>query len=151
MVTHILLPTDGSRHSEQAVFYGIELARKLGARVTGLYAAPEFHVLSYRAAELTESREHYAQDVQAHAQRCLAVIRSTAAEAQVACETMTEHNDHPHDAICKVARRQQCDLIVMASHGRHGLVDVLLGSETQRVLARSEIPVLVWRGEPAGQ
>jgi nucleotide-binding universal stress UspA family protein len=146
MVTHILLPTDGSRHSEQAVFYGIELARLLGARVTGLHASPEFHVLSYRVAELTESREHFEQDMQAHAQRCLAFVRSNATEASLPCEVVVERNDHPHDAICKAAKRLQCDLIVMASHGRHGLVDSLLGSETQRVLARSEVPVLVWRG-----
>lgn len=146
MVTHILLPTDGSRHAEQAVFYGIELARKLGARVTGLYAAPQFHVLSYRAAELTESREHFAADMQAHAERCLDFIRRNAAEVKLACEAIVEPSDHPHDAICKAAKRLQCDLIVMASHGRHGLVDTLLGSETQRVLARSEVPVLVWRG-----
>jgi nucleotide-binding universal stress UspA family protein len=145
MFKHILLPTDGSRFSERAVFCGIEMARQIGARVTGIYAAPEFHVLSYRVTELSESREQFAVDVQAHAERYLAFIRTTAAEAGVACETLTEHSDHPHDAICRVAKRQQCDLIVMASHGRRGLTGLLLGSETQRVLAHAGVPVLVWR------
>lgn len=149
MVAHILLPTDGSPLSEQAIFYGIELARTLNARVTGIYAAPEFHVLSYRAAELTESRENFGPDVQAHADRCLAFIRRTALEAKVPCETLTEHSDHPYEVICKAAQRLQCDLIVMASHGKRGLAGLFLGSETQRVLAHSEIPVLVWRGKPA--
>ena len=145
MFKHILLPTDGSRFSERAVFSGIEMARQMGARVTGIYAAPEFHVLSYRATELSESREQFAVDVQAHAERYLAFVRTTAAEAGVPCATLMEHSDHPHDAICQVAKRQQCDLIVMASHGRRGLTGLLLGSETQRVLAHADVPVLVWR------
>lgn len=146
MVKHILLPTDGSRHSERAVFYGVELARLFGAKVTGIYAAPEFHVLSYRAAELQESREQFAADVQAHAEQYLAFVSRVAQEAKVACDVLVERNDHPHDAICQAAKRLQCDLVVMASHGRRGLAGLLLGSETQRVLAHTELPVLVWRG-----
>lgn len=146
MVKHILLPTDGSRHSEQAVFYGVELARSFGAKVTGIYAAPEFHVLSYRAAELQESREQFAADVQTHAEQYLAFVSRVAQEAKVACDVLVERNDHPHDAICRAARRLQCDLVVMASHGRRGLAGLLLGSETQRVLSHTEVPVLVWRG-----
>ena len=60
MFKHILLPTDGSRFSERAVFCGVEMARRFGARVTGIYAAPEFHILSYRVAALSESREQFA-------------------------------------------------------------------------------------------
>ncbi len=149
MIKHILLPTDGSRHSEQAVFYGVELARMSGARVTAIYAAPDFHVLSYRVDELADTREQFAADVQEHAERYLAFVKGVAREAKVPCDTMVEHSDHPHDAICKVAKRLQCDLIVMASHGRRGLAGLLLGSETQRVLAHTDVPVLVWRGSAA--
>lgn len=145
MFKHILLPTDGSRLSEAAIFSGIELARQHGARVTGIHAMPEFHLLSYRAAALDESHDHFAQDAQVHAQRYLDFVRRTADEAKVECATIAELNDHPHDAICKAARRLGCDLILMASHGKRSLVGLLLGSETQRVLAHSEVPVLVWR------
>ncbi|MEK8034112.1 universal stress protein [Ideonella sp. DXS29W] len=145
MFKHILLPTDGSRLSEIAIFNGIELARQHGARVTGLHAMPEFHLLSYRAAALDESRDHFAQDAQAHAERHLEFIRRIADEARVECATVAELSDHPHDAIVKAARRLSCDLILMASHGRRGLISTLLGSETQRVLAHSEVPVMVWR------
>ena len=145
MFKHILLPTDGSRLSEIAVFNGIELARQHGARVTAIHVMPEFHLLSYRAAAIDESHDHFAQDAQAHAQRYLDFVRRTADEAKVECATIAELSDHPHDAICKAARRLGCDLIVMASHGKRGLVSLLLGSETQRVLAHSEVPVLVWR------
>lgn len=148
MFKHILLPTDGSRLSEAAIFKGIELARQHGARVTGIHAMPEFHLLSYRAAALDETHDHFAQDAQAHAQRYLDFVRRTADEARVECATIAELSDHPHDAICKAARRLGCDLILMASHGKRSLVGLLLGSETQRVLAHSEVRVLVWRSGP---
>lgn len=145
MFKHILLPTDGSRFSEQAVFHGVELARLSGARVTGFYAAPVFHVLTYRVSELEGSRDQFATEVRAHADLYLKFVSGVAGEAKVACDTLIEENDHPHDAICTVAKRLQCDLIVMASHGRRGLAGLILGSETQRVLAHTEVPVLVWR------
>lgn len=145
MFKHILLPTDGSRLSEIAIFNGIELARQHGARVTGLHAMPEFHLLSYRAAAIDETRDHFAQDAQDHAQRYLDFVRRTAEEARVECATVSELSDHPHDAICRAARRLGCDLILMASHGRRGVQGVLLGSETQKVLTHSKVPVLVYR------
>jgi len=77
MFKHILLPTDGSRFSEQAVIYGVELARLSGTKVTGLYAAPEFHVFTYRVSELGESREQFAKDVQTHADLYLAFVRAS--------------------------------------------------------------------------
>lgn len=148
MFKHILLPTDGSQFSERAVFCGVELARRTGARVTGIYAAPEFHVLSYRITELGESREEFARDVRVHAEKYLAFVHATASEAKVPCKTLIEQCDQPYDAICRAARLHQCDLIVMASHGRRGLTGLILGSETQRVLAHTDVPVLVWRATP---
>jgi nucleotide-binding universal stress UspA family protein len=50
---------------------------------------------------------------------------------------------HPWEAILDHAKAQQCDLIVMASHGRRGVAALLLGSETQRVLIHSSLPVLI--------
>jgi nucleotide-binding universal stress UspA family protein len=145
MFKHILLPTDGSRQSEQAIFYGVELARQHGVRVTGIHAIPEFHPLTYRITSLDESRDQFSKDAEFHAKHCLDFVLRTAKEANVECDTVVEHSDHPYDAICKVARKLDCDLIVMASHGKRSLVKFLLASETQRVLAHGEVPVLVWR------
>jgi nucleotide-binding universal stress UspA family protein len=142
---HILLPTDGSKLSETAVFNGIELARQHGAQVMGLYVMPQFHVLTYRVEDVEGTRDEFAKDAETHAQRYLDFIRRTADEARVPCATLAELGDHPHDTICRAARRLGCDLIVMASHGRRGLAGLLIGSETQRVLTHSEVPVLVWR------
>jgi nucleotide-binding universal stress UspA family protein len=57
---------------------------------------------------------------------------------------VVEH-EAPYAAIIDAARSLGCDLIAMASHGRRGLSAVVLGSETQKVLTHSRIPVLVLR------
>jgi nucleotide-binding universal stress UspA family protein len=75
----------------------------------------------------------------------LAVIERLAQPAGVQTEKVRQSNDHPWEAILKTAKDKQCDLIVMASHGRRGVSALVLGSETQKVLAHSSIPVLVVR------
>ena len=144
MFKHLLLPTDGSPLSEKAVLQGIQLAHVLGARVTGVHISPRFHVLTYRTDMLEETRAEYERDSQAHAERYLAFITKAAAESGVPCETVRERSDDVFQSIIGVARKRACDLIVMASHGRRGIGGLLLGSETQRVLTHSGIPVLVW-------
>jgi nucleotide-binding universal stress UspA family protein len=63
----------------------------------------------------------------------------------VPCDTVSEVSDQPHETIIALAEARGCDLIVMASHGRRGVKGFLLGSETQKVLTHSKIPVLVVR------
>ena len=84
-------------------------------------------------------------DCQTHADQVLAQAAQAAQAAGVACDTASAISDHPFEAIVKVAVEKGCDLIVMASHGRKGLRGFLLGSETQKVLTHSTIPVLVYR------
>ncbi|MCK7468053.1 MAG: universal stress protein [Desulfosudis oleivorans] len=79
------------------------------------------------------------------ADRNLAVLEKAAKDAGVPCETICEIGDHPYEAIIRVAEKRGCDLIMMASHGRRGVKGLLLGSETQKVLTHSLIPVLVYR------
>ena len=145
MFKHLLIPTDGSPLSERAVLKGIELAAEQGARVTGVHVSPQFHVLTYRPDSLEETRDTYAKDSEVQAKRYLDFISRTAAESKVPCETLRVISDDPFQAIIDAVRDRGCDLIVMASHGRRGIKGLLLGSETQRVLTHSGIPVLVWR------
>ena len=145
MFKHLLLPTDGSPLSENAVLRGIQLAHVFGAKVTGLHVSPRFHVLTYRTDMLEETRAEYERDSQAHAERYLAFITKAAAESGVPCETLRERSDDVFKSILDVGSKRACDLIVMASHGRRGIGGLLLGSETNRVLTHSGIPVLVWR------
>ena len=145
MYTHILLPTDGSALSDAAVLKGLRLARLLGARVSGLHVTPEFHVLTYRTEMLEDTREEFAADSKAHAEKYLANVVKAAKEEAVPCNVEAVSSDHPADAIVRAAERLGCDLIVMASHGRRGAKGLLLGSETQKVLTHCKVPVLVVR------
>jgi nucleotide-binding universal stress UspA family protein len=75
----------------------------------------------------------------------LAVIEREAKEVNVACGVVCERNDYPYEVIIRVAEERGCDLILMSSHGRRGVGALLIGSETQKVLTHSKIPVLVYR------
>jgi len=145
MFKHLLLPTDGSPLSEAAIQAGVQLAKSLNAKVTGLYAMPNFHMLTYQTEMLTDTRQQFAKDCKAHADRFLAVVVLAAKAADVPCEIVLQTTDHPYEAIIATAKEKGCDLIMMASHGRSGVQAFLLGSETQKVLTHSKIPVLVFR------
>jgi nucleotide-binding universal stress UspA family protein len=79
------------------------------------------------------------------AQQHVAGIAAAAAQANLHCDTVVHHSDTPHEEIIRVAKETGCDTIVMASHGRKGISKLLLGSETQKVLTYSDLPVLVVR------
>jgi nucleotide-binding universal stress UspA family protein len=144
MFKHLLIPTDQSEHSEVAVKRGIALANSLGARVTVLASSRPFRVVAAEPAMVTDTRHEYERAVEAAAWQCLASAEHVARASGMDCDTAHWLGDHPHRAIIAAAQARDCDVILMASHGRRGAKNVL-GSETQKVLARSRIPVLVWR------
>ncbi|HSD41840.1 MAG TPA: universal stress protein [Burkholderiales bacterium] len=152
MFKHILIPTDGSPLSRAAAAAGIELAGKLGARVTGLFAAPAPTPIVYRALIPVGymTPDEHADLIRRAAKRYLETIAAEARRAGVKCETVSVTDEYPAHAILEMARKRRCDLIFMASHGRRGITDALLGSETQKVLHESRIPVLVYRGRQRG-
>lgn len=147
MFKHILIPTDGSPLSHAAVLAGVKLAAALGARVTGLFAAPAATPIIYRDGLPVgyTTPEKHAKAIKRAAAGYLGVIETAARTAEVPCECISVTNDFPADAILALAKKRRCDLIFMASHGRRGLRGVLLGSETQKVLTGSAVPVLVYR------
>jgi nucleotide-binding universal stress UspA family protein len=147
MYTNLLVATDGSKHSEKAVAHAIGLAGKLGARVTAFYAAPDYPEPVYSEGIIYEvmSRKDYAAMATADAQKILAQVAKKAAAAKVECETRHALSRAPWEAILAAAKKNKCDAIVMGSHGRGGLAALFLGSETQKVLAHSKLPVIVAR------
>ena len=100
---------------------------------------------TYKTEMLEDTKTEFAKDSKAHAAQYLSVIETAAKAAGVKRDAASATHDHPYEAIIKVATQRGCDLIVMASHGRKGMQGVLLGSETQKVLTHSHIPVLVCR------
>jgi len=145
MFKHILLPTDGSELSEAAIRQGIRFAKSIGAKVTGLCVMLLQHPFFYETEIPKEAIEQKEKRCKELAETYLAVIEKEAKEAGVTCDVVYEKNDYPYEAIIRVAKQKGCDLIMMASHGRRGVGALLIGSETQRVLTHSKIPVLVYR------
>jgi nucleotide-binding universal stress UspA family protein len=147
MITHILLPTDGSALARAAVLAGVALAEKIGARVTGLFVAPPATPVVYRNFLPVgyDTPEHNAELIQKAAAQHLEVVTRAAKAAGVRCAVVSRISDFPADVILSVAKKQKCDLIVMGSHSRKGLAKLLLGSQTQKVLAQADIPVMVYR------
>jgi nucleotide-binding universal stress UspA family protein len=147
MYKHILIPSDGSEPSARAVQQGVGIARAMGARVTGLFVAPAPTPLIFKGLAPVRhvQPEQHAELSRQAAARCLGDIEGAARDAGVEYQGVAIEGEYPADAILEIAAKHQCDLIVMASHGRRGIVSALLGSETRRVLAQAEVPVLVCR------
>lgn len=145
MYRHILIPTDGSALSEMAIRHGLTLARAVGARVTVLTVSLPFRSFAIDPVMVSDSPVRYEQECEALAEKALGIARTEAAVAGVSCETRHMTRAQPYQAIVELAQTQGCDLICMASHGRKGVSALVLGSETNKVLTHSKIPVLVCR------
>ena len=145
MFKHILLPTDGSPLSEFTVQKGMQFARSINARVTGLYVIPPYRLLTGGAESMSDTKEQYEKDSSAHARKFLEAISKLGKELGVTCDCVSETGSHPYEAIVGAAEKRGCDLIMMASHGRHGVQALIIGSETNKVLTHTKIPVLVFR------
>jgi nucleotide-binding universal stress UspA family protein len=150
MYKSILLPIDGSELSLRAAQHGVALARALGARVTAVMVTTPWAIQFAREPAvvvpgvLVPENEYDLRTEQA-ARNCLRVVTDEARTAGVPSKALHVGHRDPYVAILDAARQEGCDLIVMASHGRRGLMGLLLGSETLKVLTHSTIPVLVYR------
>jgi len=145
MYANILIPTDGSELSGQAAAHGIALAKRLDSKITLLTVLPPFHVLTTDTQMIEDTRAAYKVRMLAQAETILGAAAQVAQSAGMACATVHAEHEHPYQAIINTAKSHDCDLIVMASHGRHGISAIVLGSETVKVLTHCKIPVLVHR------
>jgi len=144
MFKHILIPTDGSELALEAVKAGIEFARETGARITFVTVTLPFpnSALSGFAPQL---KGVYEEGTQRMAEERLAKAIELARAAGVPHDTRAMHGTAPYQCIVQAAQEAGCDAIFMASHGRRGVSGLLLGSETQKVLTHSKLPVIVYR------
>jgi len=142
MYKRILISTDGSDISQKAVQSAVDLAKSSGAELFAISVKEPFPYSAISEMQPVPPQEFYDAQERIAAERVKAVAEAAAA-ASVKCQAHTVEALHPWEAILDHAKTQVCDLIVMASHGRRGLSALLLGSETQKVLTHSSIPVLV--------
>ena len=148
MFKHILVPTDGSKLSDRAVQRGIELAQAVGARVTAMHAIPEFRIMadeSFVLPTTADLKKRYEKEARSRTEKMLAKVTERAKAAGIKADCVCVMGDVPYKAIIEACKKNKCDVIVMASHGRRGVSGLLLGSETSKVLTHSKVPVLVVR------
>ena len=147
MYKHILIPTDGSTASARAAKAGIKLAASVGARVTAFFAAPTPTPVVYDGVLPVGYMppDQHAALIERAAAKYLGAIADLARAADVACEAVHVTSDFPADAILEFAEKRKHDLIVIAPHSKSALAELFLGSQSQKVVARAKIPVLVFR------
>ena len=147
MYKRILVATDGSKLSQQAINHALNLADVTGAEVVALKVVPRYPQTYFEggvalaAAEVARIEKQWQED----AMKAVNVVKDAGQKLEVKVKPITVKSDLIAEAIIAAAKRNKCDLIVMASHGRRGLKRLLLGSETQQVLTHSHTPVLVLR------
>ena len=147
MYQRILVATDGSSLSKKAVASAIALAALTGAELVALKVIPRYPQsyfeggLALQAAEVSRVEKQWADDAQA----VVDAVQKAALAKGVKAKAMAVKSDLISEAVIAAAKKHECDLIVMASHGRRGIKRLLLGSETQQVLTHSHVPVLVLR------
>lgn len=144
----ILFPIGDSDFSRKAVKQGMAFAKALNASAVGLHVIPEFHMKQDEGFVVPDPPPHkktVEEEAKAKARKVVAAVEEEARSAGVPCECVVEIHDVIYEQIIETARKQNCDLIVMASHGPTGVAALLLGSETAKVLTHSSLPVLVVR------
>ena len=144
MFNRILIPTDGSEITHKAITAALELARSLNAHVVALSVREPFPYSAISEMQPVPPQEFYDAQERIAAGNVRTVIDAATA-AGLKCQGHTVEALHAWEAILDHAKTQGCDLVVMASHGRRGVSALLLGSETQKVLTHSTLPVLVVR------
>lgn len=144
MYKRILVPTDGSEITGKALQTAIDLARLAGADLFAIGVKEPFPYSAISEMQPVPPQEFFDAQERIAAANVQAVVAAAQA-AGLKCQGHTVEALHPWEALLDHAKTQGCDLIVMASHGRRGVSALLLGSETQKVLTHSTLPVLVVR------
>jgi nucleotide-binding universal stress UspA family protein len=145
MFKTILVPTDGSTLSDKAVQSAVEFARLNQGKIVALSVAEPYPYSALAEGAYLPEWGTYEKQAQELAQLHVKKVADAARAAQVPCETKIAISPSPYEEIVRAAEEYGCDAIFMASHGRKGLNRLFIGSETQKVLAHTTIPVLVLR------
>jgi nucleotide-binding universal stress UspA family protein len=144
MTNKVLVATDGSPRSSKAIAIAAGIAKALNTSLVGCTATPPYPY--YGLGEMPPGTEgQYLTAASAIGTERLTEIERVAREAEVPCVTVIKEQQHPHRAILQAAVENDCGLIVMASRGRSEVSSLFIGSETQKVLAYADRPVLVVR------
>ncbi len=139
MYKHILISTDGSDLAMKGVEHGLGLAKENGSQVTVITVSQPYPLQS------PATMDSWTDAQRKHADDALNAAKAAAEKHGMEIHAYQGVDDSAAEAIVEAAVTLNCDLIVMASHGRRGVSRLLLGSQTAEVVSHSPIPVLVVR------
>ena len=145
MYAHILIATDGSDLAQRAVEQGLALAKALGSAVTAVTVTEPWTAAVSGEWAVAFPVEEYEKASAANAEKVLDGVQQAAVNLGVTCDAVHVKDQYAAEGIVEEAKARNCDLIVMASHGRRGIAKFVLGSQATRVLAHSSVPLLVCR------
>lgn len=147
MFKRILVATDGSPASRKMLKQGMKLAQSLEAEVVVVHVYPAHFGLNYGNLSVLEksTQKRLREAARREGEKFLEQAGAAAEQAGVACQTVLLEHDYAWKGIISTARKHRCEVIMMAAHSRRGLSALVLGSETNKVLMNSKIPVLVYR------
>jgi nucleotide-binding universal stress UspA family protein len=147
MYRHILVPTDGSLVSVRAEKAAVAMAKKFRARITVAHVIAPWsrHLPAEIRGQGTEplSKEEYEQLARKRGESAARRVLARARRARVKAERVLDTDDSPADALVRIARNRDCDLIVMASNSRVGIERIFVGSVASEVLNGTRTPVLI--------
>ncbi|MGD8207663.1 MAG: universal stress protein [Thiohalocapsa sp.] len=137
-MTKVLVPVDGSEFSDRALDYAIELAKSQGPL--------ELHLLSVQIPIDSGHARMFATDAEIeayHRDEGMKVLQPYIERLEAAGIGYTYHVlvGHVAQTIARFAKEQKFEKVVMGTHGRSGLTNLLLGSVAQNVIRRLKIPV----------
>jgi nucleotide-binding universal stress UspA family protein len=148
MYKHILIATDGSELATKGLEHGLALAKPLSAKVTVLTVTEPLRTEAAQAAIAGGADDpfgRYDQQINQNMKERYKSIEQRASQYGITVDLQHEIDEFPAEAITRVVKLKDCDLIVMSSHGRRGIQKLLLGSQTSEVLVKTIVPVLVVR------
>lgn len=145
MYKHLLIATDGSELAQKAISQGLALAKAVDAKITIVTVTEPWGISAPVEIAVAYPVEEYERAAAANANKILADASAAAAKLQIPCDTVHIKDQMPDEGIVETASTRGCDLIVMASHGRRGLMRLLLGSQAHRVVTQSATSVLICR------
>ena len=148
MHNHLLIAIDGSELAFEALKEGVDIAKMFGARVTIVTVTEPWQSVMIGGTGVGAPLDDYEQVNIEWASKTLSEGKAVAEEVGVKAETVHVKDSYPADGIVATAEQRDCDMIIMASHGRRGFSRLLLGSQANEVVTHSAVPVLIWRRKP---
>lgn len=145
MYKHLLIATDGSELAQRAILQGCDLAKALGSKVTIVTVTEPWRMAAPAEVAVVYPTEEYEEAAAANASKILADASVAAISAGVSPATVHIKDEFPAEGIVQTAQERGCDLIVMASHGHRGLMELVLGSQAHRVVTTCTMSVLICR------